>query len=81
MKDQKKSKEKSELSPEELEAQSGEKLPDREQMSLVNANLALPINAAIAANVLSDGSIAYADAAQGNTIDQGNLTGGLPTGQ
>ena len=81
MKDQKKSKEKSELSPEELEAQSGEQLPDREQMSLVNANLALPINAAVAANVLSDGSIAYADAEQGNTIDQGNLTGGLPTGQ
>jgi len=42
-------------------------------MSLVNANLALPINAAVAANVLSDGSVAYADAAQGNTIDQGNL--------
>jgi hypothetical protein len=81
LKDQKKSTEKSELSPEELEAQSGEQLPDREQMSLVNANLALPINAAVAANVLSDGSIAYADAEQGNTIDQGNLTGGLPTGQ
>jgi len=43
-------------------------------MSLVNANLALPINAAVAANVLSDGSVAYADAAQGNTIDQGNVT-------
>jgi hypothetical protein len=63
------------LSKEELEAQDGEQLPDREQMSLVNANLALPINAAVAANVLSDGSVAYADAAQGNTIDQGNLTG------
>jgi hypothetical protein len=65
---------KPELSKEELEAQDGEQLPDREQMSLVNANLALPINAAVAANVLSDGSIAYADAQQGNTIDQGNLT-------
>jgi hypothetical protein len=61
------------LSKEELEKQDGEQLPDREQMSLVNANLALPINAAVAANVLSDGSIAYADAAQGNQIDQGNL--------
>jgi hypothetical protein len=71
---------KPELSKEELEAQEGEQLPDREQMSLVNANLALPVNAAVAANVLSDGSIAYADAEQGNTIDQGNLTGGLPTG-
>jgi hypothetical protein len=65
---------KPELSKEELEAQDGEQLPDREQMSLVNANLALPVNAAVAANVLSDGSIAYADAQQGNTIDQGNLT-------
>jgi hypothetical protein len=68
------SKDEPQLSKEELEAQDGEQLPDREQMSLVNANLALPINAAVAANVLSDGSIAYADAAQGNQIDQGNLT-------
>jgi hypothetical protein len=68
------------LSKEELEGQKPEHLPDREQMSLVNANLALPINAAIAANVLSDGSIAYADATQQTPIDQGNLTGGLPTG-
>jgi 2-polyprenyl-6-methoxyphenol hydroxylase-like FAD-dependent oxidoreductase len=66
------------VSREELEQQSGEALPDREAMSLVNANLALPINAAIAANVLSDGSIAYADAAQTTPIDQS--TGGtLPT--
>ena len=61
------------LSREELEAQDGEQLPDREQMSLVNANLALPINAAIAANVLSDGSIAYANAQQTTPIGQGNL--------
>jgi hypothetical protein len=72
---------KDELSQQELEEQSGEQLPDREQMSLVNANLALPVNAAVAANVLSDGSIAYADAEQGNTIEQGNLGGTLPTGE
>ena len=47
-------------------------LPAREALSLVNANLALPINAAVAANVLSDGAIAYADAAQTTPIDQGN---------
>ena len=40
-------------------------------MSLVNANIAIPINAAIAANVLSDGAIAYADAEQSAPIDQG----------
>ena len=59
-----------EISAEELQAQEGEELPDREAMSLVNANLALPINAAVAANVLSDDSIAYADATQSPDIDQ-----------
>jgi hypothetical protein len=39
-------------------------------MSLVNANVAIPINAAVAANVLSDGAVAYADAAQDAGIDQ-----------
>ncbi len=58
------------LSVEELDAETGEELPDREAMSLVNANLAIPINAAVAANVLSDGSIAYADATQQPDIDQ-----------
>jgi len=59
-----------EMSQEELQAESGSEIPDREAMSLVNANLALPINAAIAANVLSDGSIAYANAAQQDYIPQ-----------
>ena len=59
-----------ELSQEELEAQGGEELPDREAMSLVNANVAIPINAAVAANVLSDDAIAYADATQDAAIDQ-----------
>ncbi len=59
-----------ELTDQELEEQDAEELPDREAMSLVNANLALPINAAIAANVLSDGAIAYADATQAPDIDQ-----------
>jgi hypothetical protein len=57
----------------ELDEQSAEALPDREQMSLVNANIAVPVNAAVAANVLSDGSIAYADAEQDTPITQGNL--------
>jgi hypothetical protein len=61
------------LSKQELEAQRGEQLPDREQMSLVNANVAAPINAALALNVLSDGSIAYANAQQMAPIDQSNV--------
>ena len=60
-----------ELSPEELEQQDAAELPDREAMSLVNANLAIPVNAAVAANVLSDGSTAYAEAIQKDPIDQG----------
>ena len=59
-----------ELSQEELEAEGGEQLPDREAMSLVNTNVAIPINAAVAANVLSDDAIAYANAEQDAAIDQ-----------
>jgi hypothetical protein len=56
----------------ELEAEVGRELTDREAMSLVNANVAIPINAAVAANVLSDGAIAYAQATQDAAIDQAN---------
>jgi hypothetical protein len=60
------------LSRRELEELAGEQLPERAAMSLVNANVAIPINAAIAANVLSDGAVAFADAAQTTPIDQTN---------
>ena len=60
------------LTREELNDLAGEELPERAAMSLVNANIAIPINAAVAANVLSDGAVAYADAAQNTPIDQGN---------
>ena len=59
-----------ELSQEELEAQEGQELPDREEMSLINANVAAPINAAVALNVLSDDSVAYANAEQTAPITQ-----------
>jgi len=59
------------LSPEEIAAQEAAELPDREAMSLINANIAIPINAAVAANVLSDGATAYADAIQTGQITQG----------
>ena len=58
------------LTREELEAIAGEELPERAAMSLVNANLAVPVNLAAALNVLSDGSFAYADATQQTPIDQ-----------
>lgn len=41
-------------------------------MSLVNANLAAPVNAAVALNALSDGSTAVADASQIGSITQTN---------
>jgi len=58
------------LTREELEKLAGEALPERAAMSLINANIAAPINLALAANVLSDGSVAYADATQNVDITQ-----------
>ena len=58
------------LTREELDALAGEQLPERAAMSLINANIAAPVNAAVAANILSDNSLAYANAEQDVTIDQ-----------
>ncbi len=55
----------------ELETQGVEALPDRTAMSLVNANVAAPINLALAANVLSDNSVAVAQATKTAPITQG----------
>ena len=59
-----------EIAEAEVEAQGAGALPNREAMSLVNANIAAPINAALALNVLSDGSLAYASATQYAPVDQ-----------
>jgi hypothetical protein len=58
------------LTREELEALAGEPLPERAAMSLINANIAAPVNIALAANVLSDNSTAAAIAEQTADIDQ-----------
>jgi hypothetical protein len=60
------------LTREELDRLAGEQLPERAAMSLINANVAAPINAALALNVASDDSIAYASATQDATITQTN---------
>jgi hypothetical protein len=61
------------LTREELDALAGEELPERAAMSLVNANIAAPINAAVALNALSDHSTAYASAEQTiGDLNQGN---------
>jgi hypothetical protein len=58
------------LTKEELDALAGEPLPERAAMSLINANVAAPINLALAANIASDNSTAVAIAEQDVDIDQ-----------
>ena len=60
------------LSREELNALAGEELPERAAMSLINANVAAPVNAAVALNALSDNSTAIANATQNSNITQSN---------
>jgi hypothetical protein len=60
------------LSREELNDIAGEELPERAAMSLVDANIAAPVNLAAGLNVLSDDSVAYANAEQTANIEQDN---------
>lgn len=59
-----------ELSYEELLQQEASRLPERETMDLISLNLAAPVNAAVAANVLTDSSTAIAQATQTADIAQ-----------
>ena len=72
--------ESSELSGDELEAQSGAALPDKEAMSTISAdigfgidNFAMPINEATAINLASTQSYAIADADQIVILDQTDI--------
>jgi hypothetical protein len=55
---------------EELDTLAGEALPERAAMSLINANVAVPVNAAVAANVLTDHSTATSGATQSGDVGQ-----------
>ena len=55
----------------DLSTETISELPSRQAMSLVNANIAAPINAALVLNVASDNSVAYASATQYAPIIQG----------
>jgi hypothetical protein len=68
----KKQQEYRQLTREELNTLAGEELPERAAMSLINANVAAPVNAAVALNVLSDSSAAIANAEQTANITQSN---------
>ena len=61
------------VSREELDELAGEALPERAAMSLINANVAVPVNAAVAANVLTNQSTAGAGATQSGTVPQTNV--------
>ena len=58
------------LTRDELDELAGEALPERAAMSLINANVAAPVNLAAALNVLSDNSVAVANAQQTAPITQ-----------
>jgi len=58
------------LSDEQVDELTSEELPDREQMSLINAQVAAPIDAAVAANVLANESTADAENGPDAPIDQ-----------
>ena len=60
------------LTAAELNELAGEELPERAAMSLINANVAAPVNLAAALNVLSDNSTAVAQATQTAPITQSN---------
>jgi hypothetical protein len=64
------------LSNQELEAQGAAELPDREAMSLIDGNVAAPINVAAGLNVITEDSVAYANAEQTAIIDQSNAGSG-----
>jgi hypothetical protein len=58
------------LTQEELNELAGEELPEKAAMSLINANVAAPVNLAVALNAASDNSTAIANAQQTADIDQ-----------
>jgi hypothetical protein len=58
------------MTVQELDAQRAEFLPERETLDLISANVAAPVNLALAANVLTSDSIAVAQATQTSTILQ-----------
>ena len=58
------------ITRDELDELAGEALPERAAMSLINANVAVPVNAAVAANVLTDHSTSTATSAPNGPITQ-----------
>ncbi len=68
------------MTHDELKSLEIAELPEREVMSLANINAFIPINAAVAANVLSDGAASLANANQSAGGMQGQFLSGLMGG-
>lgn len=71
------------LNREELETLAGEELPEQAAMSLIDANIAIPVDPAIAANVLSappatttepEGTTTEPTTTDGSTNTEGSTT-------
>lgn len=58
------------LTQTELDALTIEELPERAAMSLINVQAAVPVNAAVSANVLTNQSTSSAGAGQSGNIGQ-----------
>jgi hypothetical protein len=61
-----------ELTPEELDEQSAHAIPDRASMAIVDANVAIPIDPAIAADVLAGEDVAQAEPAESPEAEEGD---------
>ena len=68
---------KDELSEEELESERGGALPDREALSVLNADVAIPADPAIAADVLA-GDDAPGESTPGEAPPESDLAGDEP---
>ncbi len=66
------------LSEEELAGEVGEELPDRAALSVLDADVAIPVNAAMAADVLSGLGEGDDDAEPGSEDDEDSSQAGRP---
>jgi hypothetical protein len=64
------------LTPKELEEQTAEELPDRAAMTVVDASVTIPIDPAIAADVLAGEPFEGAEADEGAEAEEEEEEGG-----
>jgi hypothetical protein len=62
--------EESELTPEELAQQDADAIPDRVAMVLIDMNVAIPIDPAVAADVLAGEPVAEGESPEGGEAEE-----------